>query len=341
MEPPLPTLRVKRVEYSDSRAALRASSRAAHVCKTAGMSAALNHNHLHYFWLAARHRSITEAAREAGVSQPSVSARIRSLEESLDATLLRRRARSIELTEAGLAVFRIADEMFRAAARIRPALGASKRPALRDLVVGVSDFVPKPIAFRILSPLLDHDPPVRLVCREWHLSQLLSELALFRLDGVISDRPHPEELSESLASHALCETAVTIFARPALARRLRRGFPRSLDGEPLFLPARGAALRDAIDRWLEANDLQPRIAAEFEDRSMLKTFGSAGVAAFPAAALVEAEIRRQYEVERVGAVRGVRETFWLVTAKRRGRHPAVESLLKEPLRRLRAGSEPA
>ncbi|MBL9148103.1 MAG: LysR family transcriptional regulator [Phycisphaerae bacterium] len=301
------------------------------------MARPLNHNHLYYFWLAAKHRSISAAARELGVAQPTVSAQIRTLEDELDVALFKRRAREIDLTDAGATVFRYADEMFRLSAQIPTALSGARTDGIREITIGVADYVPKPISYRVLSPLIRHDPPLRLVCREGPMPHLLAELALYKLDAVLSDRAHDGGNSSVLSSHPVCETAIGIFARSTLARKLRKDFPKSLDGAPMFLPSIGSMLRAALDSWFEANEVRPEVIAEFDDRAALKLFGASGVAAFPAASMIEQEVRAQYGVDRIGFARGLRETYYLITARRRVRHPGVETLLGGPMLRLRAG----
>ncbi len=299
------------------------------------MASPLNHNHLFYFWLAGKHRNLTQAAKELGLAQPTVSAQIRSLEEKLNAALLTRRGRNIELTEAGQIVFRHADEMFRISSEIPDALSGRYTGQPRVLHVGTSDFVPKPIIRKILEPLLKEDSDVRLVCREWRIDELLAELGLFHLDLVIADRPHPDSSRVRAVSHPVFETAMAIFAHPSLAKQLRRGFPRSLHGAPLYLPVRNTMLRESLDRWFAANKIEPVVLAEFEDRELLKTFGSGGLAAFPATAMIENEVRRQFGVERVGWVRGVRETYYAIAVQRRVMHPVVQRLLAQATRSLR------
>lgn len=299
------------------------------------MASPLNHNHLYYFWLAAKHRNLTRAAKELGLAQPTISAQIRSLEEQLNAALLSRRGRNIELTEAGQIVFRHADEMFQISSEMSDALSGRFTGQPRVLHVGTSDFVPKPIIRQILEPLLKDDPDVRLVCREWRIDELLAELGLFHLDLVIAERPHPDSSKVRAISHPILESAMAIYARPALAKKLRRGFPRSLHGAPMYLPVRNTTLRTSLDRWFDANKVEPVVLGEFEDRELLKTFGSGGLAAFPAAALIEGQVRSQFEAERVGWVRGVRETYYAIAVHRRAMHPVVQRLLTQSPRSQR------
>ena len=72
----------------------------------------LNYHHLRYFWTVARNGSVRKAAEELKVSQPSISAQLRLLEESLGHKLFRRSGRSLVLTEMGQVVLGYADEIF-------------------------------------------------------------------------------------------------------------------------------------------------------------------------------------------------------------------------------------
>lgn len=125
---------------------------------------------------------------------------------------------------------------------------------------------------------------------------------------------------------------MAIYARPALARQLRRGFPRSLHRAPMYLPVRSTTLRASMDRWFDANGIEPVVLGEFEDRELLKTFGGGGLGAFPATAMIETEVRAQFSVERVGWMRGVRETYYAIAVQRRAMHPSVQRLLAQSAR---------
>lgn len=304
------------------------------------MKRPLNHNHLFYFWVVGRHRHLTRAAEELGLAQPTVSSQIRLLEEQLNAALLARRGRNIELTEAGQIVFRHAEEMFRISSEIPDALSGRHTGQPRVLQVGTSDFVPKPIVKRIFEPLLREGPDIRLVCREWRIDELFAELALFHLDLVIADRPHPDSSKVPAISHPVLESAIALYARPQLAKQLRRGFPKSLNGAPMFLPVRSTALRTSLERWFDSNELTPVVVGEFEDRELLKTFGSTGLAAFPVTSLIEDDVRKQFGVERIGWVQGVRETYYAIAVQRRAMHPAVQRVLAAPTQCASGGPRP-
>ena len=69
----------------------------------------LNYHHLLYFWTVARLGSVSRASEELRLTQATVSAQLKSLENSLNEKLLRKAGRHLTLTETGKVVFRYAD----------------------------------------------------------------------------------------------------------------------------------------------------------------------------------------------------------------------------------------
>lgn len=71
----------------------------------------MNSNQLEVFCLIARVKSFSKAARLLHLSQPAVSAQIRSLEEHLGAELFERQPQGVEMTAAGRVVYRYATQI--------------------------------------------------------------------------------------------------------------------------------------------------------------------------------------------------------------------------------------
>jgi LysR family transcriptional activator of nhaA len=179
------------------------------------------------------------------------------------------------------------------------------------------------IVQRLLQPAMSGEQPIHLVCREDSTETLLGELATHALDVVIADVPAPPHVRVKAFSHLLGESDTSFFAAGALAAKLRRRFPRSLNDAPILLPTRHTAMRQALDQWFEAEDLHPRIVGEFDDSALMKAFGEAGDAAFPASTAIQHEVMRQYRVRRIGTAKAVRERYYAISAERRLKHAGV------------------
>ena len=189
--------------------------------------------------------------------------------------------------------------------------------------VGVADSVPKSVAYRVLEPVLRLPETVRIVCREGTLVSLLAELSVHRLDLVIADRPMPPDVKVRAYNHLLGKSGVSIFAAPPLARALKAGFPKSLDGAPFLMPSETVALRGSLEQWFHAERVRPRIVGEFDDSALLKAFGQGGSGAFAAPTAMSDYICRQYHVDIAGCMESVTEELYAITTERRIRQPAV------------------
>src|SRR6476661_1236391 len=126
----------------------------------------LNYHHLLYFWMVARTGSIARACQDLRLAQPTISAQLRSLEESLGEKLFTRQGRRLVLTEVGQVVYRYAEEIFALGNELTDVLKGRPRNRPLRLIVGVSDLVPKLIAYRVLEPALALQGGVHIECYE-------------------------------------------------------------------------------------------------------------------------------------------------------------------------------
>src|SRR5437870_8459389 len=177
----------------------------------------LNYHHLLYFWIVACHWSVTRAAAELRLAQPTVSTQLRTLEEVLGEKLFARTGRRLVLTDVGRLVLRYADEIFGLGRELLETVKGRPTGQPMRLTVGIADAVPKLIAYRLLQPALAVPQQVRIVCREDKPDRLLAELAVHGLDLVLSDAPIGPSTKIRAFNHLLGECGVTFFATAALA----------------------------------------------------------------------------------------------------------------------------
>jgi LysR family transcriptional activator of nhaA len=288
----------------------------------------MNFKHLHYFWVAAKAGGIVRAGEQLHTTPQTLSAQIKLLEDRLGRRLFRKSGRQLELTDDGRVALRYADEIF--------ALGGELETALREkrgtheqqleLRVGLEDVVAKSVAYKLLEPALTIDEPLRLICIEGNFTDLMAQLALHRIDLVLADEPLTRKLSVKAFNHKLGSSAVSFFAAPALAARLRQPFPRCLDGAPMLVPGGSSSVRPQFDAWLERHHLRPRVVGEFSDGALMKAFGRQGHGVFLSPSVVEEETVSQYGVQVIGRSDEISDDFYAITAERRITHPGVAAI---------------
>jgi len=288
----------------------------------------LNYHHLLYFWTVVREGSVSAAARKLRLAQSTVSGQLKALETAFDVELFRRAAGKMVLTDAGSGVYRYADEIFALGAELRDSLAERSVTRRSRLVVGVADVMPKLIVQQLLAPALANDPKLRLVCHEDHHDRLLADLALHEVDVVLSDTAAARTDIIRTHSRLLGESGASLFAKPKIAERLRRNFPRSMDGASVLLPIAPTSLRRALMKWFDASGVRPVIRGEFQDSALLTVFGGLGEGVFAAPTVIEDEIRSQHRVEVVARIPEVTERMYAITVDRSSRNPALAAIYR-------------
>ncbi len=286
----------------------------------------INYKHLHYFWVVAQEGSITRAAERLGVAVQTISGQLSLLERQLGKALFNSQGRGLVLSEAGRTALGFADQIFQLGDALVDAIQSSDSESTLRLRAGISDGIPKLLAYRLLSSVTSMPVDVRLICDEGEFETLLADLALHRLDVVLTDRAAPVGGNLKVFSTRLGDFENGLFAIPALVERYCPGFPQSLDGAPMLLPTRHNAIRGRIDRWLESTGVRPKVVGEFEDSALLNTFGRGGLGIFPAPLVLADQIAAQLNAQTLGPMAGVSEQIYAISNERRIRHPAIEVL---------------
>ena len=194
--------------------------------------------------------------------------------------------------------------------------------------------VPKLIAYRILEPALERPEPVRIVCHEAPLDDLLADMAIHKLDLVLTDSPMTPSYSAQVYNHLLGECGLSFFARTRDARRYKDKFPLSIDGEPFLLPTRNSALRGSLTQWFDRCEITPHIVAEFEDTALMNEFGEAGAGLYALPTAIEEDVTKRYRVRAIGRTLEIKQRFFVISTERQIKHPAVVSITDMAKKRL-------
>ena len=292
----------------------------------------LNFHHLRYFWAVAREGTLRAAAEKLHVSQPSVSAQINQIEDSLGVALFQQVGRGLVLTDAGRLAMEYADDIFSTAREMVRALKDPSGAKVPVFNVGVMDSLPKLLVLALLKPVLAMDPPVRLVCHEGQLHELLPDLASHRLDMILADEAASSENEFPLFNTLLGSCGITFCATSKLANKLRKGFPASLDGQRALLPTVSNSYRRHLEAWFDKNNIKPKVVAEFDDLALMALFAGEGHGFAPVYSVALPNAKKTFALSEIGEAPDCRCQIHAITAERKLKHAAIRAVTESAQR---------
>jgi len=223
---------------------------------------------LRVFDAVARHLHYTRAARELGLSQPAVSARIAVLERDLGTRLLKRAGRHMRLTPSGEVLARESVQVLARMESARQAVEEVKGMLRGRVRIGASTTPGIYIVPRAAARFTARFPGVTLEVRVDNT--LAVEEAVLRGDlhiGVVGGHL----VAKDLVSEPLCDDRLVVFAAPGHAAAKRKTV--SLDDlleHPFAVRERGSATRDRFERWLSDHGRACRVGVEFGSPEAVK-----------------------------------------------------------------------
>ena len=247
----------------------------------------LNYNHLHYFYLVAKEGSIVKASEILHLTPQTISGQITTFENYLDMKLFERKGKRLVLNDEGKAVFSYAEDIFNLGHELLQSLEPNQRYKKMTFSVGITDVIPKVLSYDFLKPVLDCGENFKLVCREGELDSLLADLALNKLDVILSDCPVPPGRKLKAYSHKVVDSGMTFYASNAESDVFSGEFPNNLHQQKLLIPGEQSSMRLTLISWLSDKNIRPNIVAEFDDSALTKLFGQSGYGIFCTPTIVE------------------------------------------------------
>ncbi|KAA2283898.1 LysR family transcriptional regulator [Arenimonas fontis] len=291
--------------------------------------AAINYNHLRYFWAVAHDGNLTRTAKRLNLTQSALSVQIRKLEGRLGHALFERRGRHLHLTEAGRIVLDHADAIFATGDELLATLShaGSTRKALR---VGALATLSRNFLITFLRPVLGRTD-IELILRSGSTAELLQSLEALSLDVVLVNRPPPHDALTPFVAHRLAEQPVSLVGTPTRLGGKGGGLAERLRTHPIIVPTADSGVRTGFDALADRLGVRPQIAAEVEDMAMMRLLArnDVGLAVLPPI-VVRDEIAAGLLVE-TDQLPNIAETFYAVTVERRFPNPLLRPLLHADL----------
>ncbi|MBR6793271.1 MAG: LysR family transcriptional regulator [Clostridia bacterium] len=231
---------------------------------------------LNYFVVACQHGNISHAAEEFGVSQPSVSAAIKNLENEFGLCLIRRRQTGFILTPDGEEFKKMAERLLEQAESVSRVMTerGKNRPFIR---LGVP-----PMVASILLPALYGEfhavhPEIEIQMREMGREDLLNALDRDLLD--LAFLPHAEAFSsEYQAIPAGRYEIVCCMAKDHPLAEKKQITSEDLAGVPLALFSKSFFRTERIHSFFHTAGIQPEVLHTTSQLSTVEQLITEGVA---------------------------------------------------------------
>ena len=199
--------------------------------------------------------SVTAAAEELYVTQPSVSAAVSALSKELGVDLTERVGRSVEPSAAGRAfapyaahVIGLLDQGGRAA---REAAGA----AARELRIAAVTTAAEHIVPQLVQEFSARRPELTLTLDVGNRERVFRQVASHEADAAIGGRPPADG---QLAGEAFLENPILLITAPGDPLARRRSVPVEELGErPWLLREPGSGTRSMTEEFLARHELKP------------------------------------------------------------------------------------
>ena len=212
--------------------------------------AGLSFRDLEYVVSVAECRHFGRAAQACAVSQPTLSAQVKKLEEFLGLEIFERSARQVLVTTRGAAVVEQARRILAEGRRLDEVVQAGGEPLSGVFRLGVLDTLGPYLVPLLLQPLRASFPRLRLLVQEGRGSALLAGLERGEADAVLLATP-PRE-GEVTALPLFREELVLAVPRDHALATAPAVALADVPVAELILPAEGHCLRDQVLALLPA-----------------------------------------------------------------------------------------
>jgi LysR family transcriptional regulator, low CO2-responsive transcriptional regulator len=232
----------------------------------------MRHTQLRSFHAVANRASFTAAARELGVSQPTVTTQVKSLEREFGVELFTRRGRRVELTETGSGLLDITRRLFADEIEAADFLNETRELKTGHLRVGA---VGPYHVTDMLAAFNARYPELYVSVTVGNSRDTLRDLLDYRTDVAVLAHVDPDP---RLAAIPYRRHRVIVFCPADHPFARRRGVrARDLDGQRLVVREAGSTTRRAFDQEMRRAGVLPKIVMEIGSRESIREAVAKGI----------------------------------------------------------------
>lgn len=251
---------------------------------------------LRTFVVVAREGSVTRASDALHLSQPAVSAHIKSMEEGLGLSLFDRTPRGMSLTPDGQRLLAKAEQTLAAHQELMAEATRSNAELVGRLRVGAGSNSNNEVIGRLLTVMSERQPGVDITLKHGTSQEILAGIRNGSLDaGFYND---PRQPDADLAAIEVSQFKVFLVAAQGVVDAAQRTDWQHLAELPWIYPASSACCGRTAEDLFKAKRFRPKriVSVDRQDMSRTLIAGGMGVGLLHADTAKDAEARGEVDL---------------------------------------------
>jgi DNA-binding transcriptional LysR family regulator len=230
----------------------------------------INLNQLRTFFLVAKEKSITKAAKALHITQPAVSMQVKAFEKNLDVKLLRKYGKELQLTDMGKVLYGYAQRIFLVVEELEYELRSYGDLTRGSLTIGTTRSFASHLMPGLLSRFQERFPNVKVYLKVGSSQEIANGLMDFRYDlGIIGRLPHLDKLN--VIPYTREEFCLVTSPNHRFVQKKKVSLADLIE-EPIIIRESGSGSRYAILSLLDSHDIKPSVLVEAGSVEFIKEY---------------------------------------------------------------------
>lgn len=228
----------------------------------------LNFNQLRTFYYAAKNLNFTVAAGELFITQPAVTAQVKSFEEFCNLKLFKKKGRKLHLTDEGLALFDYAEKIFKYEKEILNAIDDMKELKRGDLRLGTTKTYARYFMPFLISSFRKAYPHIKIHLDEGSSRDMIYSLVDIKNEVAVIAKAvdHPDV---SFFPFSREEMVIVASTKHPLATQKSVSF-RQLAPEPFIMKEDGSGTQKLAEGLFAREKCEPNVLMETSNTEFIK-----------------------------------------------------------------------
>jgi DNA-binding transcriptional LysR family regulator len=228
----------------------------------------MNLNQLKIFYLAAKRENLSRAGEELNITQPAVTKGIQRIQDFYDIRLVNRFGKKLALTDAGEALFEIAEKIFDLETQAEESIREFQSQKRGRIRIDASESFGAYYLPPIINAFSKKNPSIRLSVNILPTQQVVANAAGLENDiGFISYYvAHKKVVTKNILEDQLW--FVTAPRHPLL--KIKHLTSMNLSGESMVVHEKGSVQSRAVNKFVKDNRIAVKIGLELSSNRAIK-----------------------------------------------------------------------